>query len=130
MKIQMIGTNNHRETIEDVTTVVMPCTETGVIEIQTKTQKTLRKIEELNCFQITPVHTKTASVYLTITKVADEKPESEFDMLRKIWFDHHYGRQKIYVEGFYDDDGKGKFHEGLGEVVITNRTIKGANIPL
>lgn len=131
MKVEMLNNDKRRETINDVTHVTMPCTETGTIVIETRTQKALRKIEDLICFKMTPVSDKTGTQYLTVTALTGDQPKSEtHDMLRTVWFDKNYGKQKIYIEGFYDDDGKGKFHENLGDVLVTNRTIKPGNIKL
>lgn len=124
MKIEMLDRNKQKTEIDNVTTVILPCSEENdLLQIKAGEQAatTTRHMREMLCVRVT-------GNFLEIT-ASKNLPLPDVIMIQKLFIDRIYGLDKVYIEGFFDDDGKGRFATDLGDsITITENIIKGGHI--
>lgn len=126
MKIRIMYSDKHIETIENAKSAILPVATKCDAEITTPCQRTKRDMADVICLEITGDNGNL----LHIDDINGVNPGPRFEMVRRTFIDSHHGMDSLYVEGFYDDDGKGTFHKDIGRALICDTIIKGASLKL
>lgn len=126
MKIRILHSDKHTETIDDTKSAIIPLTKKGDIEITTASQRTKRDMDDIICFEVT----RNNGNLLHIDDINGVNPGPRLEMVTKAFIDKNYGMDRLYVEGFYDDDGKGAFHRDIARALICDTIIEGAKLSL